>query len=98
MDNEIVSSLDLIADLLRQRLELEQQRQARHEAQRLEGLEQLKEFQRDMPKIEVPSYTNVDFDAKLEEDRQERRAFETALLAELRRQSEALEALARARG
>ena len=99
MDSEIIARLDAIADLMKQRLELEQRRETNLEAQRSEALERMREFKFEMPRLDMPKMeSHEEFTAKLEQaaerDRLERRTFEEALLTEMRRQSEALEKLA----
>lgn len=97
MDEQIVDQLRAIADLMRRRVEIAESQQAAYDEQRREAVDRLREFKLEMPKLELPTY---DHDAAMkrieergEDERSERREFQQALLAEIKRHNELLERL-----
>ena len=97
--DEVAAKLDLIADLLSRRLELEERREADAKVQRIQAEERLRDFKLDMPKIEMSAIDSRHEAAmeriahEAEETNRERREFQSALLSEIRRHNDLIEQL-----
>lgn len=97
--DEVAAKLDLIADLLSRRLELEERREADNVVQRRLAEERMREFKLDMPKIEMPAIDSRHeaaverIEHVAEETNRERREFQSALLSEIRRHNDLIEQL-----
>lgn len=98
MDAEIARRLESLEDLMRQRLDLEVQREVRRADERKEALARMEEFKLEMPKFEMskpdgPDEFTAKLDTQIAQDRAERQDFQERLLGEIKRHNDLLETI-----